>query len=147
MLAEAGVLEQAKLHLEVGVVVEQQAARRRLVAPGAAGLLQVVLERAGGVEMDHRAHVGLVTAHAEGIGGGDHPQRAGKKILLHPALVGRHHATVKIAAVEAGLLEEGGDLLHGLLPRAEDDRAAFLLQRLLQQPQHLAVLGTGPARS
>ena len=141
VLGEAGVAQQAELHVEVGLVVEQDAARRRLVTPGAAGLLEIVFQRAGGVEVDHQAHVGLVHPHAEGVGGRDHPQAAGQEGLLHRALVGRQHAAVKVAAGEACVLEELRELLDRLLARAEDDGAAVLAQGLLQQAQDLAVLG------
>ena len=45
--------------------------RRLPVAPGAADLLVVGLDRSRRREVDDRAHVGAVDAHAEGVGG-DH---------------------------------------------------------------------------
>ena len=50
----------------VGGRVEQDAASGPAVAPGAAGLLVVALERGGQRPVPDRAHVGLVDAHPEG---------------------------------------------------------------------------------
>ncbi|MNZ59018.1 hypothetical protein D3C78_770410 [compost metagenome] len=72
-LAELRALAEAELGLDVLRVVEQHAACLLLVAAGAPGFLQVVLQRAGYVGVHHQAHVLLVHAHAEGVGGDDHP--------------------------------------------------------------------------
>ena len=49
----------------------KHATRGLAVAPGSAGFLIVGFERARHVVVDHRADVGLVDAHAEGVGGDD----------------------------------------------------------------------------
>ena len=91
--------------------------------------------------MDDQAHVRLVHAHAEGVGRGDHPHAAGEEGLLHRALVRWQHATVEIAAGQIGIGEETRDFFHRLLACAENDCAALFTQCVLQQAQHLRVLG------
>ncbi|MPN55448.1 hypothetical protein SDC9_203130 [bioreactor metagenome] len=56
--------------------------------------------------MDDQTHVGLVHAHAEGVGGGNDAQAAGEKGFLHRAFFRRQHASVKMAAGEPGLFQE-----------------------------------------
>ena len=85
-LAEARAGGQAELRFHVVAHIEQQAARRFPVASGASGFLQVVLQRGRDVGMDDQPHVGLVDAHAEGVGGGDNFQFAVDEALLHVLL-------------------------------------------------------------
>ena len=134
-LRQARVAQQAELEVEVGLVPEQDAARQRLIASGATGFLQVVFERTGRVEVDHQAHVGLVDAHAEGVGRGDHAQLAADERLLHAALLVGVEPAVEMRCVDAGLAQEGGELLGRLLPCAEDDHAAGFAERILDQLQ------------
>ena len=61
---------------------EQQAARRLPVAPRAAGLLVVGLERARDALVADRPHVGLVDAHPERVGGDDDRRLAGHEAPL-----------------------------------------------------------------
>jgi hypothetical protein len=77
---------------------EQQAAGGPAVAPGAAGLLVVGLERPGHALVADRPHVGLVDAHAEGVRG-DHdlglagheaPLCGGAGLARHARVVGGH---------------------------------------------------------
>ena len=56
--------------------MQQQAEGVVPVAAGAADLLVVRLDRARRREVDDRAHVGAVDAHAEGVGGDDDLERA-----------------------------------------------------------------------
>ncbi len=51
--------------------VEQHAMRRRPVASGPPGFLQVVFQRTGDVGMDDKTDIGFVDSHAEGVGRGD----------------------------------------------------------------------------
>jgi hypothetical protein len=51
--------------------IERQRVGRRAVAPGAADLLVIALDRLRQVGMGDPADVGLVDAHAEGDGGDD----------------------------------------------------------------------------
>ena len=80
------------------------------IAPGAPGLLEVLLERAGDVDVYNEAHVGLVDAHAEGVGGDHDAQLAG-----HPSVLplGLHLPTepgVKEGGREACGSQRGGYL-------------------------------------
>ena len=61
----------AELALHVVLRVEQYAACPLLVPSSAARLLQVVLQGAWDIGVDDQAHVRLVDAHAEGVGGDD----------------------------------------------------------------------------
>ena len=61
---------------------EQQAARGLAVAPGAAGLLVVGLDRARDALVADRPHVGLVDAHAERVGRHDDRRLAGHEAPL-----------------------------------------------------------------
>ena len=61
----------AELALHVVLRVEQYAACPLLIPSSAARLLQVVLQGAGDIGVDDQAHVRLVDAHAEGVGGDD----------------------------------------------------------------------------
>ena len=77
----------------VGGRVEQDAASRPAVAPGAPGLLVVALERGGQRPVPDRAHVGLVDPHPEGRrrhhdgirGAHEAPRRASRSALPRPA--------------------------------------------------------------
>ena len=116
----------------VGGGIEQHAFGLQAVAPGAAGLLLVMLDgfRHGGV--DNAAHVATVDAHAEGHRCGHDVDLFGGKCVLRPAaLVGLH----------AGMIESGALILsledrrHGfgvLAADAIDDRrlAGMALQHL-----------------
>ncbi len=62
---------------------EQQAARRPAVAPGAAGLLVVALDRLRHRLVADRAHVGLVDAHAERVRRHDDTRLSAHERALH----------------------------------------------------------------
>ena len=106
--------------------VEQHATRRRPVAPGPAGFLQVVFQRTGDVGVDDQAHVGFVDAHAEGVGGGDDAQFAGDECFLRVLLGFRRQAGV-IGRGRQSPLPEKLRQLFGLLARGTvgDDAAGF----------------------
>ena len=65
-------LDEVHVQRLVAVLGQQQRTRRRAVAARAAGLLVVGLERRRHARVHHRAHVRLVHAHAERVGGADH---------------------------------------------------------------------------
>ena len=93
----------------VAVLGEQHAARGQAVAPAAPGLLVVGLERGRHRLVDHRAHVGLVDAHAERVRRDDHrrlagherPLRLGARLALHARVVGGHRAAPSSRASHA----------------------------------------------
>ena len=92
------------------------------VAARAARLLIVALERVAERVVDHEAHVGLVDAHAESVGGHHHADFVREPLLLaqrpfgvaQPAVVGRGRDTLPAQHV--------GDLL-GPFARAHIDDA------------------------
>ena len=91
----------------VAVGEEEHAARRIAVAARAARLLIVAFEVARQVVVDHRAHVGLVDAHAEGDGGDQHRHLvADEARLIGRALLGG----------QPGVVGQRGDAVGGELP-------------------------------
>ena len=97
-MREPRARREAELGFDVLLVVQQHAARRRAVPPGTPGLLQVVLQRAGDVGVHDEADVGLVHAHAEGVGRDDHAQRARDEVLLDLPLGPRLEPGVEVRA-------------------------------------------------
>src|SRR5918999_1175754 len=85
---------------EVLRAIEEDRLRRLAVAPGAADLLVVGVERVRDRRVVDPPHVGLVDAHAERGGGGDGLQVAGHEPLLHG---------VALARAKAGVVRGGGD--------------------------------------
>ena len=140
VLTQSGVAQQAKLHIEVCIVVEKNAAGRLLVAPGTTCLLEIVFQGAWCIQMDDQADIRLVNAHSEGVGGRDDPEVAADERFLNRALVLRQHPAVEVAAVHPRLLQKVGEFLDGFLARTEDDRPALLLQGIPQQPENLCIL-------
>ena len=134
---EPRVRRHAELALHVVGRVEQHAARRLAVASGAARLLEVVLQRAGNVGVDHEAHVRLVDAHAEGVGRGDRAQLSVDKSVLHVLLGLRRHACVEVLGRHLLQLQELRNLLAAPACRAVDDGAARDMRRQIGL-QHLA---------
>ena len=111
---------------EVRARREQDRPRGRAVAAGAAGLLVVGLEAARQRPVPDRAHVGLVDAHPEGVGGDDDVRLAAhERVLRAGALVGAE-ARVVGGRVDAFGAEHRRDLLGRLARAAVDDRRAVL---------------------
>ena len=52
---------------------QKHAICRRLVTACAARLLQIILQRSWNIAMHDETDIGLVYAHAKGVGRGDHP--------------------------------------------------------------------------
>ena len=128
---QARVGRHAVLTLDIVGGVEQHATRRRPVAPGPTGFLQVVFQRTGNVGMDHQSHVGLVDTHAEGVGGGDDAQFAGDEGFLRVLLGFRRQAGV-IGRGRQALFPEKLRQLFGLLARgAVGDGATGFFRRQL----------------
>ena len=119
--------------------VQQHAPGRRAVPPGAARLLVVALEVAGHIVVDHHPHVGLVDAHAEGVGGHHHLHPVVEELFLVSAAVGRVHLPVVGPRRKAGPLQRVDG--HGHLPHggAVDD-GGVVLPCFCQQPEQGAVL-------
>ena len=121
---EARARRHAELALDVVRRIEKNATRRIAVAPGAAGFLQVILQRARYVGVDHQPHVRLVDPHPEGIGGHDRTQLAGDEAPLHLLLRLRRQARVEVVRGDLFHLKVVRDILALPPRRAVDDRAA-----------------------
>ena len=72
-----------------------------LVSAGASRLLEIVLQRAGYVRVNHQAHIGLIDAHAKRVGRDDDLQLSADEALLDVLLGFR---------LEAGMKEIGSDV-------------------------------------
>ena len=78
---------------------EEDAVAGPAVAAGAPGFLVIALNGFGQGVVDHQADVGLVNAHSESNGGGDHGNRAVNKAFLGAAAG---------IGVQAGVVGDGG---------------------------------------
>ncbi len=92
--------------------------------------------------MDHEAHVGLVDAHAEGVGGDHHPELVREPLLLPARALRVAQSAVVGRGGDALLAQQVGDLL-GPFARADVDDARA--GDVAQQPEQLAVLVVGAA--
>ena len=72
VVGELGALDEEHVQSLVTGLGQQKTPSRPAVSSGAARLLVVGLQRARDGRVDHSAHVGLVDAHPEGVGGDDH---------------------------------------------------------------------------
>jgi hypothetical protein len=139
------VLQQEFLDDHILGRVEQDALGRFAVPSGPPGFLVVVLQAGGHVVMEHIAHVGLVDAHAESVGGDDHQGPVIQEIFLgllpfllaEPGMVPTHG---KALAPEPGI-----QFIHVLPGGTIDDTA--VLRMALQIVQHEFVLAAGPFHS
>ena len=109
------------MRLDVLLVEKQDASCGVTVPARSARLLQVVLQRAWNVGVDHDPDVGLVDTHAEGVG-----RRDGGELTLHEALLDvllqlRDQSTMETAAGRAGGRDQFGHHLRRLARGAEDD--------------------------
>jgi hypothetical protein len=121
--------------VEVGGVVEGHGVGFFLVAAPAAGFLVVGFQRVGQVHVHHHPHVGLVDAHAEGVGRHDHPGAVVDPVVLF----GRPLRVVEAGVVEVGphavLVEQVGQFLGALaVAYVHDGRAGHVAQDLQQLP-------------
>ena len=81
-VVDLGALDEEDVQALVAALGEEQRARRAPVAPRAPGLLVVGLDRPRHGGVGDRAHVGLVDAHAERVGGHHHLDLAGHEAPL-----------------------------------------------------------------
>jgi hypothetical protein len=70
------------------------------VPAGASRLLVIALYIFGHVVVDHKAYIGLVDAHAKGIGGNHHPGPVEDKVLL---------VLAALLVLQSGVVAGGGD--------------------------------------
>src|SRR5699024_6289400 len=112
---------------------------------GAPRLLVVAFQVFGHIVVDHEPDVGLVDAHAKGVGGHHHLDPVEQKILLVLAAAGGVHLAVVGRGPDAQPLQHGGGLLHLADGAAIDDpRGLPLLQQELHQRPGLFALGQPP---
>ena len=122
--AELGERLHPELPLAILLRVEQHTLGLPPVTPGAAGLLQVVLQRARRVGVDDQPDVFLVNAHAEGVGGADDSGVAGEEFVLDALLLRGRQAGVEVGGFPAVRAQEFGGEFRFLPGGAEDDGAA-----------------------
>ena len=96
--------------------------------PGAARLLVVGLEARRQRPVPDRAHVGLVDAHPERVGGDHDVGLAAHERVLRAGAGIRGHAGVVGGRLQALGAEQLGDLLGALAGSAIDDRGAVLFE-------------------
>ena len=138
--AEPGARRHAELALDVILCVHQHAACGLLVPARSTGLLNVVLKRPWDVGVDNEAHIRLVYAHAEGVGGDDRPQLPTDEALLHVLLGLRRQSGMEVIRVNAFLPQELRHLLCLRSRRAVDYRAAGFVGRKVGR-QYLVNIG------
>ena len=123
--------------------VEQQAVRRRAVAPGAPRLLIVGFEAFRHVVVDDVGDVGLVYAHAESVCRHHDGGAVVLEILLRAAALGVGQPGVVLHGGKAGLPEPGADLFHRRARGAVD--YAALVRTRAQKAEQLGELVRRPA--
>ena len=93
------------------------------VAAGAADLLIITLDAGRQIGVEHKAHIALVDAHAEGDGGDHHHIRLGHEGILMRLAHLLRHAGVIGERLDAFRGEERGRFLRALARQAIDDAA------------------------
>ena len=129
----------------IGAGVEQDAAGRFAVPPGTARLLIVAFQVLGHVVVDDKPDVGLINAHAKGVGGHHDLDTVIEEIVLvFPADL-RVQLGVVGCRPDTPALEQAGRLVHLFGGAAIDDaRMVALPQDIIQQDTGL-LAGQGTA--
>ena len=121
---------------------EQQDAFRGLSVPASpARFLVVVFQTGGHVVVEYEAHVGLVDAHAEGVGGDDHRGPVVLEILLGLLALLLAHPCMVPGSRDPFQPEPVAQFIHVLPGGTVDDAAVFRM--ILQIPEHPGVLVPG----
>jgi hypothetical protein len=143
-LGEAAPAQEEVLHRAVAPLVEQHAARGQAVAAGTARLLVVGVQAGRHLVMHDEAQVGLVDAHAEGVGGDHHAGAALHEGVLCGMALGRAQLAVVQADGEALSGQRGVHLLGGAHGGGVDDAGLLATpQHILQGLQLVVGLGQG----
>ena len=119
-----GGLEEPALDVEVARVKQQHAVRRQPVSTRAPGLLDVGLDRAGDLVMDHATDVGSIDAHPERVRRHEERRAAGQERLLRLGSLLVGETGVVAARGQPLRLEPVVKSLHLLAARAIDERSA-----------------------
>ena len=115
--------------LGIAWVAEGDGVGRFAVASGTPGLLEVLLERAGDVDVHHQPDVGLIDAHAKGIRGHHDAQLAVHPGALPFRLLLAAESGVKEGGRDAFSMQRRGDLGGALAAADVDDgRSACALE-------------------
>ena len=145
LIGSIAAIDQKAAHAKIVAVPQQMAAGRVAIAAGAARLLVVGLNALGHVVVDHVAHVGLVDAHAKGVGGNHHLDIVVDKGALALATgVVAHACMVAANANAAGAQSLGklrGQRVDRLAGRAIHDAAlARMRNHVVAHPRGLGLV-------
>ena len=119
----------AELSLDIVGRVEQHTARRFPVTSGPARFLYIVFQRTRDIGMNDQAHIRLVDAHTEGVGGDDHPEATTDELLLYVFLGFWRQASVEVGGVDVFGAEILSDIFGLGACRTVDDSAAGRVRR------------------
>ena len=144
-VGRVAAVDQKAAHAKVVAVPQQVAARRIAIATRAARLLVVGLDALGHVVVDHVANVGLVDAHAKGVGGNHHLDVVvDKGALALAAGVVAHAGMVAPHANATGVQRLGklaGQSIDRLAGRAIHDTAlARMRDHVVAHPRGLGLV-------
>ncbi len=110
-----------ELSLHVIRRIKQHATCRFTIPSRAAGLLQIILQRARDIGVDDQPHIRLVDSHSESVGCGDRPQFADDEPPLHVLLGLRRQACMVMGNGPILQLQKLGNLFALPACRAIDD--------------------------
>ncbi len=117
----------------VAVVPQQHGVCLVAVAPSAPGLLKISLYRVGAVDVHHHSHIGLVDAHAEGVGGNDDSHLVVLPQLLPLVFHGGFQSRViERGRQSLGVKHRGDVLAPSPAPHIDDGRAGHGTQDVYQ---------------
>lgn len=119
LIGSIAAVDQKAAHAKIVAVPQQVAAGRVAIAAGAARLLVVGFDALGHVVVDHVAHVGLVDAHAKGVGGNHHLD-----IVVDKGALALATGVVAHAGMVAANANAAGAQRLGKLARQRIDRLA-----------------------
>ena len=123
--------------------IQQSAFGRVAVAPRSSRFLIIGFDAAGHVEVDDEPDVGLVDAHAEGVGGHDDRELAEGEPPLHGGTLLPGHAGVVPGGPHPVGVQHFGQVLHPEAgPHIDDAAFTVVLPKIAQQPL-LAVVDAG----
>ena len=138
-------VDQKAAHTKIVTVPQQVTAGRIAIAASTARLLVVGLDALGHVVVDHVAHVGLVDAHAKGVGGNHHLNVVVDKGTLALAAGVVAHAGMVTAHANAAGAQRLGKLacqhIDRLAGRAIHDAAlARMRDHVVAHPRGLGLI-------
>ena len=136
--ARAGRHAELPFHILLGI--QQHASREFPVAPGAPCFLQEVLQRSRDIRMNDEPDIGFVDAHAESVGGDNHPQFAVDETLLGKLLGLGLQSGMEMGSGQVFADEVVRDVFAMPPGRAVDDRAARPVRRQIGHERPVDIL-------